>query len=225
VKTESNIPIAKGLKSSSVAGNAVVLATLDALGEQMENNEILNVVVDASLDAKVSITGAYDDAAASLYGNVVVTDNITRRLLRTYPLEEHCVILLVPSEKRYTITVDMERIGTVARQADVAFNEAFEGNYWNAMTLNGLAFAQVLELPSEIILESLEAGALAAGISGKGPAYAFVVREEFRDSVLRVLRGHAGEIIVSKTRRHPSVPMRNFERRGCPANESYSEAQ
>jgi shikimate kinase len=214
VQTESNIPIARGLKSSSVAGNAVVLATLAALDKPMDPSEILNLVVDASLEAKVSVTGAFDDASASLYGNVVVTDNMARKVLRAFPVEEYCVLLLVPREKSYTIEVDMARIKTVARQVDVAYKEAFDGNYWSAMTLNGLIYSQVLRLATDVIIESLEAGAMAAGVSGKGPAYAFVVEEEVKETVLSVLREHEGQVIVSRTRRHSSLSMPTLEPRG-----------
>ncbi len=207
VRTQSNIPIAKGLKSSSVAGNAVVLATLAALDQRMDPDDILKLVVDASLEAKVSVTGAFDDAAASLYGNVVVTDNIARKLLRTFPIEDYCVLLLVPPEKRYTNEVDMTKIKTVAREVDIAHKEALEGNYWNAMTLNGLIYSHVLGLPTDVIIESLQVGALAAGISGKGPTYAFVVKEEAKERVLNLLREHEGQVIVSRTRAHSSLPM------------------
>jgi shikimate kinase len=214
IQTESNIPIARGLKSSSVAGNAVILATLTALKKRMDPNDILNLVVDASLEAKVSITGAFDDASASLFGNVVVTDNVARKVLRTFPIEEYCVLLLVPPTKTYTIGVDMPRIKTLAKQVDIAHKEALNGNYWSAMTLNGLIYSQVLRLPADVIIESLEAGALAAGISGKGPAYAFVVKEEFEDQVLSILREHEGQVQVSKTRREPSLPILALENRG-----------
>jgi shikimate kinase len=211
VQTESNIPIARGLKSSSVAGNAIVLATLSALDKHMEHEEMLRLAVDASLEAKVSVTGAFDDASASLYGNVVVTDNIARKVLRTFPIEEYCVLLLVPPAKTYTIEADIARIKTVARQVDIAHKEALEGNYWAAMTLNGLIYSQVLRLPADVIIESLEAGALAAGISGKGPAYACVVEEEFKDPVLNVLREHEGHVLASKTRKMPSLPIPGIE--------------
>lgn len=205
VETSSNIPIARGLKSSSVAGNAIVLATLAALQKHLAPSEILNLVVNASLQAKVSVTGAFDDAAASLYGNVVVTDNVARKVLRTFPVEDQHVLLLVPQEKAYTANADLRRIKIVARQVEIAHEQALSGDYWNAMTLNGLIYSHVLKLPADVIVESLEAGALAAGISGKGPAYAFVVEERFRDPVLDVLKRHQGEVIVSKTRRHPSL--------------------
>jgi shikimate kinase len=205
VETDSNIPVARGLKSSSVAGNAIVLATLAALQRHLQSSEILKLVVDASLQAKVSVTGAFDDAAASLYGNVVVTDNMTRKVLRTFPVEDRHVLLLVPPEKAYTADADLRRIRTVTRQVEVAHEQALSGEYWNAMTLNGLIYSHVLRLPADVIVESLEAGALAAGISGKGPAYAFVVQEQFEDSVLDVLKEHEGKVIVSKTRNRPSL--------------------
>jgi shikimate kinase len=205
VQTESNIPIARGLKSSSVAANAVTLATLSALDKQLDPNELLRIIVEASLEAEVSVTGAFDDAAASLYGNVVVTDNIARKLLRIFPVDEHCVLLLVPHEKRYTINADISRIKAIAEQVAVAHKEALKGAYWNAMTLNGLLYAGALRLETEVIIESLECGAVAAGISGKGPAYAFVVKEESKNSVLEILKEHEGQILTTHTRRRPSL--------------------
>ena len=38
-----NIPVAKGLKSSSAAANAVALATIAALGEKLDDMEIVNL--------------------------------------------------------------------------------------------------------------------------------------------------------------------------------------
>ncbi len=205
VETDSNIPIARGLKSSSAAGNAIVLATLAAMRKRLDPSEILNLVADAGLHAKVSVTGAFDDAAASLHGNVVVTDNVARKVLRTFPVEEHHVLLLVAPGKSYTVDADLRRIKTVARQVEIAHEQALSGKYWDAMTLNGLIYSHVLRLPADVIMESLEAGALAAGISGKGPAYAFVVEERFKDPVLDVLKRHDGEVIVSKTRSRSSL--------------------
>lgn len=205
VETNSNIPIARGLKSSSVAGNAIVLATLAALHKRLKPDDILELVVNASLQAKVSVTGAFDDAAASLYGNVVVTDNMTRTVLRTFPVEDHNVLLLVPPQKAYTADADLRQIKTVAKQVEIAHEQALAGKYWDAMTLNGLIYSHVLKLPADVIVESLAAGALAAGISGKGPSYAFVVEEQFKDPVLDVLKLHKGAVIFSKTRNQPSL--------------------
>jgi len=211
VETESNIPIARGLKSSSVAANAIVLATLGALGKHMEPSEVLNLVVEASLQANVSVTGAFDDAAASLYGNIVVTDNMLRKVLTTFPVGDYCVLLLAPPHKSYTSDVDLARIKTVAKQVEIAHREALAGNYWSAMTLNGLIYSHVLKLPTDLIVEALQAGALAAGISGKGPAYSFVVEKHVKNRVLDILGKNEGQIIVSNTRNRSSLQKPNSE--------------
>ncbi len=57
VRTWSDIPLARGLKSSSAAANAAVLATLDALGEDLDPLEATRIGVAAARDAGVTITG------------------------------------------------------------------------------------------------------------------------------------------------------------------------
>ena len=134
-----------------------------------------------------------------------MTDNMTRTVLRTFPVEDYSVLLLVPPEKAYTADADLRQIKTVAKQVEIAHEQALAGKYWDAMTLNGLIYSHVLKLPADVIVESLAAGALAAGISGKGPSYAFVVEEQFKDPVLDVLKRHEGAVIFSKTRNQPSL--------------------
>ena len=77
VATKSEIPIASGLKSSSAAANAAVLATLDALGEKLDVLEAVKIGVQAALEAKVTITGAFDDACASMHEEI--KNMMTRR--------------------------------------------------------------------------------------------------------------------------------------------------
>ncbi|HID17886.1 TPA: shikimate kinase, partial [Candidatus Bathyarchaeota archaeon] len=106
VETESNIPIAKGLKSSSVAANAVVLATLAALGEKLNDLEVVKLGVEAAIESGVTITGAFDDACASYFGNVVITNNLKRKVERFFkPEEEYEVLIYVPEIKSYTSAV------------------------------------------------------------------------------------------------------------------------
>ena len=64
VETQSIIPTAVGLKSSSAVSNAVALASLKALGRKANPLETINIGVDASVEAKVTLTGAFDDACA-----------------------------------------------------------------------------------------------------------------------------------------------------------------
>ena len=84
VKTWSNIPIARGLKSSSVAANAIALATVAALRKEVDDLTIVNLGVNGAIEAQVTITGAFDDACASYFGGIVVTDNFKRRIVKRF---------------------------------------------------------------------------------------------------------------------------------------------
>lgn len=184
VRTWSDIPVAKGLKSSSVASNAIILATLSALGKELGDLEAVNLGVDASIEAGVTITGAFDDASASYFGGLVVTDNFRREVLRREDLPGDLVVLLyIPPEKVYTMTVNKERLRSLGPLVDQVHALALRGEPWKAMTLNGLVYASALGHPTEIIVDAIEAGALASSLSGTGPAYAAIMEEEKLDRV------------------------------------------
>lgn len=184
VETSSNIPIARGLKSSSAAANATALATVAALKKSLDDMTIINFGVDGALDAKVTITGAFDDASASYFGGVIVTDNIKRKILKRLVVPDNFAVLLcIPPNKSYTVNVDIDRIHSVASLAEIAHKEACRGNYWQAMSLNGLIYSVALGYDSSIAVDALMAGAVAAGLSGKGPAVVAVVPDEKIDDV------------------------------------------
>ena len=156
VETKSNIPIARGMKSSSVAANAVALATTAALGKQVLDKEILKDSVEAAITSGVTVTGAFDDACASYYGGLVVTDNKKRRILRKKRiLEEYCVLFHVPSEKSYTANVDLQKFQKLARISELAHKMALDGYHWEALTLNGLAHSVVLGWEPKVAVEAM----------------------------------------------------------------------
>ena len=196
VKTWSNIPIARGLKSSSAAANAVALATVAALGETLDDLTVVNLGVEAAFDAKVTVTGAFDDACASYFGGVVVTDNLKRKVVERFTLPEGLTVLFhVPSSKAYTGDSDVNRLRTVKPLVKIAYKEALEGNFWAALTLNGLIYSFALGYDASVALDALTAGALAAGLCGKGPAVTAVVSDEKIDSVKAALQCHEGEVL------------------------------
>ena len=199
VETESNIPVAVGLKSSSAASTAVSLACVKALGKKLTGVEIVKLGVEASLSVGVTITGAYDDACACYFGGVVITDNSQMKLLKRFtPKDKVGVLIHVPKQKVYTRDVDRARIKTVKSIASVAHKEALRGNYWNALTLNGLAYSNAFGYGAEATIEALGAGALAAGLTGKGPAVAAIVPDSRVDSVRSAWRHLKGQILETR---------------------------
>lgn len=220
--TESNIPIARGLKSSSTAANAVVLATTGAIARGKHgrikktrvvkgvleqqifiNNQLIvpdllvNLGVDAAIEAGVTITGAYDDASASFLGGFVVTDNVNRKILRSGDFENLNVLIFVPEEKTYTHEVDVKRMKLLSREVNIAWDEALKGNLYTAMTLNGVIYSATTGNNPEIALSALNEGAVAAGLSGTGPAVAALARGNI-DKIQSAWEQFGGEIITTK---------------------------
>jgi shikimate kinase len=199
VDTWSNIPIARGLKSSSVAANAVTLATVAALDKRLDDLTILNLGVDAAMEAKVTITGAFDDACASYFGGVVVTDNLERKIVKRFKIDEDLAVLFyVPVKKVYTKGSDVQRMRTMASLVKTAYKQAVKGNYWSALTLNGLIYSSTLGHNPSIAIDALAAGALAAGLSGTGPTVTAIVSEEKIDRVKDAWQIYEGDILQAR---------------------------
>jgi len=199
VETLSNIPIARGMKSSSAAGNAVALATVAALGKKLDDIKIVKLGVDGSIAAKVTITGAFDDACASYFGGIVVTDNLRRRIVKRFKITEDLAVLFhVPAEKAYTASSDVRRMKGVASLVKIAYKEALKGNHWAALTLNGLIYSSALGYDPSIAIDALKTGALASGLSGTGPAVTAIVPQEKKDLVKDVWQRYKGEILEAQ---------------------------
>ena len=194
VSTKSQIPIASGLKSSSAAANATVLATLDALGEKLEPLEAIKIGVQAALDAKVSITGAFDDACASMLGGFVITDNKNKELIKR---EERAseVLILVPEKKVFSSGTNVLRSRLIGKWVEMAFREAVAGSYEKAMTLNGFLYCAALGFNTEPMMAALELGIEGVSLSGTGPAYTALGSPELLDK-LEPIWGRLGAKVI-----------------------------
>ncbi len=202
VKTWSNIPIAKGLKSSSAAANAVAIATVAALDKTLDDLEIIKLGVDAAFDAKVTVTGAFDDACASYFGGAVITNNFKQEIVKQFPLIEDSVVLFhIPPEKAYSADSNVQRLQTVKTLVEVAYKEALEGKVWEALTLNGLIYSSASGYNPSIAIDALAAGAMAAGLCGKGPAVTAVTPKNKIEEVKTVLQKYSGEILQANINR------------------------
>jgi shikimate kinase len=196
VETRSNIPVAVGLKSSSAASNAVALASLKALGKKATDIQIVKLGVEASLQAGVTLTGAYDDACACYFGGLVATDNKQRRIVSRFRPDGRLRVLIhVPHRKKYTSQIDPLPLKKIRPFVEVAYHEALRGNYWNSLTLNGLLYSTAFGYDTRAVGEALSAGAVAAGLSGKGPAVTAIVPASNANSVLSAWRALSGRVI------------------------------
>ncbi len=194
IRIVSDIPAGYGLKSSSAVSNALSLALIRLIKDEFDDLEVINYGVDASLDAKVSITGAFDDAYASYFGGFVVTDNYARKIIKHDDAELLDVVILLPYNVKRS---DPLRLKTVADLFEEPVRLAKEGRYWEAMMINGILVASILGVPYQPIKEAMEEGAVAAGVSGNGPAIA-VVSYRNADAISKRLSKY-GKIINAKT--------------------------
>jgi shikimate kinase len=197
VATMSEIPIASGLKSSSAAANAVVLATLDALGEKLEPLEAVKIGVQAAIEAKVTITGAFDDACASMLGGFVITDNKRKELINRVERDSE-VLILAPDKKVFSSDTNVARSRLIGRWVELAYNEALDGNFEKAMTLNGFLYCAALGFSTEPMMAALEVGIEGVSLSGTGPAYTALGSPELLDGLEPVWRGIGGKVIRTK---------------------------
>lgn len=126
VRTESEVPMAAGLKSSSAAANATVLATLDALDREILREEATNIGIRAAREAGVTVTGCAAGARASMFGGVIVADNT-----RNEPLgggeATWDVLVWMPAERAFSADADTERCRRVAPMADLVADLALDG--------------------------------------------------------------------------------------------------
>ena len=198
VTTKSEIPIASGLKSSSAAANATVLGLVEALGIEIAPLEIVKLGVLAARRAGVTITGAFDDACASFFGGLVLTDNERDVLLKRVELNAD-VLVYVPREKAYSAQANVARAKLLAPWVDMAYQLASEGAYEKAMILNGLLYCSAFGFSPEPAISALVAGARAASLSGTGPAYIALVDRSSSSAVKNEWERLEGRIIETKT--------------------------
>lgn len=197
IKVSSEIPIGYGLKSSSAVSNAVALAC-SRLAKQNDINdyEILEAAVRSSLDAKVSLTGAYDDATACYFGGFTVTDNYSRRLIRSEKAPENLTAIIFLPRNR--TRGDVRKLSNLSDIFMDAFRLAEAGQYWKAMKLNGVLASAALSSRYAPVMAALDNGALAAGISGNGPSIAVLAYEDEIEQIRWALSKFEGRIMVSK---------------------------
>lgn len=197
VTVDSEIPISRGLKSSSAVANAVTLASARALGLDLEPMQLIGIGVDAALEAGVTITGAFDDACASFYGCIALTDNPSRRLLKVdYFPEGFVAVVQVPRRSITKRSLAGKDFSPIREEVQEAFRLALQGDYFHALERNSAAYAGILGIDETPAARARAAGAMAAGITGAGPAIIALTKPVHVDAVFEALSDDESEIRV-----------------------------
>lgn len=192
----SEIPTGYGLKSSSAISSAVAMACAKIFKPKLTDQQILLAGVDASIESKVSITGAYDDACSCYYGGFNVTDNAKKKRIQFEKAPSNLIaVIFIPKNRKRG---NLKKLKILSSLFDNAWELSRKANYWDAMILNGLATASILNSEPKIITDLIEKGALGASVSGNGPSIAAVTKKENEAAIKRVFSTLEGHIIVSK---------------------------
>ena len=133
----SEIPTGYGLKSSSAISSVVALACAKIFKPKWTEHQILLAGVQASIESKVSITGAYDDACSCYYGGFNVTDNGKRNRIQFEKVPTNLIaVIFIPKNRKRG---NLKKLKILSAIFNNAWELAKEGKYSESMTINGLA--------------------------------------------------------------------------------------
>jgi len=198
-RVESEVPPARGLKSSSAFINALVVGALKAMRRAYSLEDVALASVEIARRAGLTITGALDDTLASLEQGVFITDNARMRILRHYPAKSEPVVIFVPREKLDVSEIQPSSFESLRSLYLKAAKNALNGSWREAMTLNGFLTALAIAIDPTPILRALKLPfTIAAGVTGKGPAFFAVTREP--ESIADLWSEMEGEIIITSLR-------------------------
>lgn len=196
ITLDSEIPTGYGLKSSSAISSAVALACAKIFRPKYTDQQVLLAGVDASIESKVSITGAYDDACSCYYGGFNVTDNAKRKRIHFEKVPPSLIaIIFIPKNRKRGNLKNLKILSSVLENA---WELARKSNYWESMIINGLATTSILNSDSKIITSLIEKGAIGASISGNGPSIAAIAKKENESNIKKIFSTLEGSIIVSR---------------------------
>jgi len=192
----SEIPPARGLKSSSAVATAVALATARAAGREPPDLEIARLAAGAARTSGISATGAFDDAIAGLRSGFCLANNRTDELVRHGPVDPRWrVSLLVPGGRHLPSPEWKRAFERRAADSTRAVDAALEGRWWEAMAINSELVEEVVGYAYATLRADLASrGALGSGVSGLGPAFAAISEPPHEAEVLGAMPKERGTV-------------------------------
>ena len=194
---DSEIPISRGLKSSSSACNAIISSVMKENKFAIDDVELIKLGVKCAKRAKVTVTGSFDDACGCHLGGFVITDNVDNIILFRDTIEEYDVLIHVPEKKIRKTNLPLEELRTLSPQMIDVIRLA-KTDPLKAMTENGRLISSVSDVDNSVAELAMKNGALGAGMSGSGPAIAIVLKKG--DGELFLERTELTNVIKTSTR-------------------------
>ena len=191
VEVESEIPASRGMKSSSSVSLAVIGALLDAFGVRLADRQLLRYSAKASMLAGVSVTGAFDDAAACHLGGLIFADN--RRMVierRRRVSSRYSTVFFVPERKIRKSGLPLAELRKRRKDMLSLYGIAKRSMFREAAASNTLLLCRLLGIDPAPMFSALLSGASIAGLSGTGPAFFAVAEKDCMRSVESALRQH-----------------------------------
>ena len=195
----SDIPIGQGLKSSAAVACAAFRALDNASWTGLGDFEIVDMAVEAQRRAGCTITGSMDDAWAAISsGWKLVDPSVPSResILMEGDIEENLEVLIGLRGSRVSSTESFDFVSH-SKLFERALASLSGGSILSAISTNGMAVSASMKDDDSLRLcnSLIVRGALAAGISGSGPAVAAIchtdtvgVAETLEDSCEQVIR-------------------------------------
>lgn len=179
VATRSQWPHARGLKTSSAAAAALLRAATS-----LEGQALVDAAVWCSRAAGVTLTGAWDDQWAVTMPGAHLVDNAHGHAIAVLAVAPVPVAVWVPDATIAKAQVAAIPVPESAKAEARAICELIrDADIMAAMQRNGrlvhkLYAAAGLPVTDAPVRAAMEAGALAASITGTGPAVAALFEEE-----------------------------------------------
>ncbi|GBF09356.1 shikimate kinase [Aeropyrum pernix] len=196
-EVHTGFPPGVGLKGSAALLASLVQAVLRLKGVRVPPWRAALAAARVSRGAGLSVTGALDDHAASLLEAPVITDNRGMAILRLLP-RDGCrltAVIGVPGAENPVENLDPSPFRRHSRLYDAAARLGLAGEWLPAMAVSGVAGALALGVEG-LASRLYEAGAAAAGVTGKGPAV-FALTERPRGAA-EVLETAGYEVVEAR---------------------------
>lgn len=198
VSVDSQIPPSRGMKSSSSVSLAVLGAAFLAAGRKFKDTALLRMSAQVSISAGVSLTGAYDDAAACHLGGLVFADNRRMRISRRVNVRAgYSALFCVPERKISKRSLPVGEIRAHSEEMKGIYREAASGRLREACRSNTRLLCRLLDIDDSPASDASSAGALISGLTGTGPAFFALCERSDADRVAAVL-GRYGNVLSAQ---------------------------